>query len=66
MTSLMDTVRIDTPKRSPVRPASPLDPSWDDPSESGSSKRSFEDGFCSTQWDRLAMGRGRSLWREAA
>ena len=30
MTTLMDTVRIDAPKRSPVRPASPLDPSWDD------------------------------------
>jgi hypothetical protein len=65
MTSLMDTVRIEAPKRSPVRPAPPLDPSWDDPCESRSSKRSFEDGSCSTQWDRLAMGRGRSLWREA-
>ena len=66
MTTLMDTVRIDAPKRSPVRPASRLDPSWDDPSESRSSKRSFEDGSSSTQWDRLAMGRGRSLWEEAA
>jgi len=26
MTTLMDTVRIEAPKRSPVRPASPLDP----------------------------------------
>lgn len=66
MTTLTDTVRIDAPKRSPVRPASPLDPSWDDPSESGSFKRSFEDGSCNTQWDRLAMGRGQPLWREAA
>jgi hypothetical protein len=65
MNSLMDTVRIEAPKRSPVRPAPPLDPSWDDPCESRSSKRSFEDGSCSTQWDRLAMGRGRSLWGEA-
>ena len=66
MTTLMDAVRIDAPKRSPVRPAFPLDPSWDDPSESRSSKRSFEDGSSSTQWDRLAMGRGRSLWGDAA
>jgi hypothetical protein len=66
MTTLMDTVRIQAPKRSPVRPASPLDPSWDKPSESLSSERSFEDGSHSTQWDRLAMSRGRSLWSEAA
>ena len=66
MTTLMDTVRIDAPKRSPVRPASSLAPSWDDPSESRSSKRSFEDASRSTQWDRLAMGRGRSPWEEAA
>ena len=66
MTTLMDTVRIDAPKRSPVMPASPLDPSWDDPSESRSSDRSFEDGSSSTQWDRLAMGRGRLPWEEAA
>ena len=33
MTTLMDAVRIEAPKRSPVRPASPLDPSWDDGSE---------------------------------
>ena len=65
MITLMDTVRIDAPKRSPVRPASPLDPSWDDPSESRSSKRLFEGGSGRTQWDRLAMGRGRSLWGEA-
>jgi hypothetical protein len=66
MTNLMDTVRIDAPKRSPVRPAAPLDPSWDDPSESRSSKRPFEDGSRSTQWDRLAIDRGGSLWSEAA
>jgi hypothetical protein len=28
MTTLMDTVRIEAPKRSPVMPVSPLDPSW--------------------------------------
>jgi hypothetical protein len=66
MTTLMDAVGIDAPKRSPVMPASPLDPSWDDPSESRSSKRLFEDESGRTQWDRLAMGRGRSLWSEAA
>ena len=63
MTTLMDTVRIEAPKRSPVRPASPLDPSWNDGSEIPSSERSVQDR---TQWDRLAMGHGQSLWREAA
>jgi hypothetical protein len=66
MTTLMDAVRIQAPKRSPVKPASPLDPSWDNPSESLSSERSFEGGSQSTQWDRLAMARGRSPWSEAA
>jgi hypothetical protein len=66
MTTLMDTVRIEAPKRSPVRPASPLDPSWDDRSEIPSPERSVRDRSRSTQWDLLAMGRGRSLWREAA
>jgi hypothetical protein len=66
MTTLMDTVRIEAPKRSPVRPASPLDPSWDDGSQIPSSERSFQDRSRTTQWDRLAMGRGRSLWSEAA
>jgi hypothetical protein len=66
MTTLMDTVRIDAPKRLPVRPASPLDPSWDDGSEIPSAERSFQDGSRSSQWDRLAMGRGQSLWTEAA
>jgi hypothetical protein len=65
MTTLMDTVRIVAPKRSQVRPASPLDPSWDDGSEVPSSKRSFQDRSRITQWDRLAMGRGHP-WSEAA
>ena len=66
MTTLMDTVRIEAPSRSPVRAASPLDPSWDDGSEIPSSERSVQDRSRSTQWDRLAMGRGQSLWSEAA
>jgi hypothetical protein len=66
MTTLMDSVRIEAPKRSPVRPASPLDPSWDYGSQIPSSERSVRDRSRSTQWDLLAMGLGRSLWREAA
>jgi hypothetical protein len=66
MTTLTDVVRIEAPKRLPVRPASPLDPSWDDGSEISSSERSFQDRSRSTQWDRLAMSRGQPLWREAA
>jgi hypothetical protein len=66
MTTLMDTVRIEAPKRSPVRPASPLDPSWDDGSKITSSERSVRDRPRSTQWDRLALRRGQSLWSEAA
>ena len=66
MTTLYDTVRIEAPKRSPVRPASSLDPSWNDGSEIPSSERSVQDRSRSTQWDRLAMGHGQSLWREAA
>ena len=66
MTILMDTVRIEAPSRSPVRPASPLDPSWDDGSETPSSERSVQGRSRSTQWDPLAMGRGQSLWSEAA
>jgi len=58
MTTLMDTVRIDAPKRSPVRPASPLDPSWDNNSETRSLERSFEvasrGGFARTVVGRLA------------
>jgi len=64
MTTLMDTVRIQAPDRSPVKPVSPLDPSWDTASEP--SERSFEVGSGSTQWDRLVMSRGEPLWREAA
>jgi hypothetical protein len=64
MTTLIDTVRIEAPKRSPVRPASPLDPSWDDAIPS--SERSVRDRSRSTQWDLLAMHRGQSLWSEAA
>jgi hypothetical protein len=66
MTTLMDTVRIEVPTRSPARPASPLDPSWEDGSKLPSTERSFQDRSHSTQWDRLAMGRGQSLWSEAA
>ena len=66
MTTLIDTVRIEAPERSLVRPVSPLDPSWDDGSETPSTERSFQDRSRSTQWDRLAMGHGQSLWSEAA
>jgi hypothetical protein len=41
MTTLMDTVRIEAPKRSAVMPVSPLDPSWE-ATESRSRERSFE------------------------
>ena len=58
MTTLMDTVRIDAPKRSPVQPVSPLDPSWDNASESRSRERSFEvesrGGYARTVVGRLA------------
>jgi hypothetical protein len=67
MTTLIDTVRIEVPMRSPVQPAAPLDHPRDNASRSG--ERSFEVGSrggSPTQWDRLAMGRGQSLWREAA
>ena len=66
MTTLMDAVRIEAPKRSPVMPVSPLDPSWDDASETPSSERSVRDRSRGTQWDLLAMRRGQSLWSEAA
>jgi hypothetical protein len=65
MTTLMDTVRIQAPDRSPVRPVSPLDPSWD--TASGASERSSGDGPRSSQWDRLAMRlSSQPLWAEAA
>jgi hypothetical protein len=66
MTTLIDTARIEAPKRSPVRPASALDPSWDDAPEISSSERSFQDRSRSTQWDRLAMGDGQPVWSDAA
>ena len=69
MTTLMDAVRIEAPKRSPVKPAAPLDPPRDSASESRLPERSFEvesRGGSLTQWDQLAMGRGQPLWREAA
>lgn len=65
MTTLTDTVRIEAPKRSPVRPVSPLDPSWDDASEIPSPERSVRDRSRGTQWDRLAVRRVQSLWSEA-
>jgi hypothetical protein len=66
MTTLMDTVRIEAPKRSPVRPASPLDPSWDDGSKITSLSARSGTRPRSTQWDRLALRRRQSLWSEAA
>lgn len=65
MTTLTDTVRIDSPKRSPVRPAAPLDPSWDNASESRHAERPFDLASRMTQWDRSALGRGKPFWREA-
>ena len=65
MTTLTDTVRIDTPKRSPVRPAAPLDPSWNNSSESRDPERPFDVVSRMTQWDRLALGRGQPLWSES-
>jgi hypothetical protein len=67
MTTLIDTVRIEVPMRSPIQPAAPLDHPRDNASRSA--ERSSEVGSrggSPTQWDRLAMGRGQSLWREAA
>jgi hypothetical protein len=68
MTTLMDTVRIDVPTRSPVKPAAPLDAPRNTASGSRSSERSLGVGSrsWSTQWELLAMGRGQPLWREAA
>ena len=42
MTTLMDTVRIEAPTRSPVKPAAPLDTPRDAATESRSPERSFE------------------------
>jgi hypothetical protein len=58
MTTLTDTVRIQAPKRSPVMPVSPFDPSWHDASETRSFERSFEvasrGGYARTVVGRLA------------
>jgi hypothetical protein len=58
MTTLMDPVSIEAPTRGRVRPASPLDPSWDNNSETRSLERSFEvasrGGFARTVVGRLA------------
>ena len=61
MTTLMDTVRIEAPKRSPVKPTAPLDPPRDAAIELEVESRG---GYRPTQWDLLAMRRGRPLWRE--
>ena len=69
MTTLTDTVRIEAPKRSPVQPVSPLDPLVGRRFRVPTSERLFEvraRSGSATQWDRLAMGRGQPLWREAA
>jgi hypothetical protein len=64
MTTLMDTVRIDAPKRSPVRPASSLDPSWEHNSETRSRERSSEvesrGGYAQTVAGRSSCGVSRS------
>jgi hypothetical protein len=58
MTTLMDPVPIEVPTRGRVRPASPLDPSWDNNSETRSLECSFEvasrGGFARTVVGRLA------------
>ena len=57
MTTLTDTVRIDTPARSPVEPAAPLD-NPTDATESRSPERSFEvesrGGYARTVVGRIA------------
>jgi len=62
MTTLMDTVRIETPTRSPVQPTAPLDPPQDTASESRLPENSFEvessGGYARTQWEHLAMSSG--------
>ena len=64
MTTLTDTVRIDTPARSPVEPAAPLDSPRDVATESRSAERSFEvesrGGYA-----RIVMGRIAYLDEEA-
>jgi len=62
MTTLMDTVRIETPTRSPVQPTAPLDPPQDTASESRLPENSYEvessGGYARTQWEHLAMSSG--------
>ena len=58
MTTLMDAVRIEAPKRSPVKPAAPLDPPRDSASESRLPESSFEvesrGGYARTVVGRVA------------
>jgi hypothetical protein len=58
MTTLVDTVRIEAPTRSPVQPVAPLDPPRDDASDSESAERSFEvesrGGYARTVLGRIA------------
>ena len=58
MTTLVDTVRIEAPTRSPVQPAAPLDPPRDVASDSESAERSFEvesrGGYARTVLGRIA------------
>jgi hypothetical protein len=58
MTTLTDTVRIDVPRSSPVRPTAPVDPPRDTATESRSRERSFEvespDGYLRTVVGQLA------------
>ena len=58
MTTLMDSVRIDVPTRSPVQPAAPLDPPRDTASESRLPEISFDvesrGGYVRTVVGRLA------------
>jgi len=64
MTTLMDTVRIEAPERSPVQPAAPLDCPRDTPSVSHSLERSYPvefRGYPRTQWEQMAMSSG-SPW----
>ena len=58
MTTLIDTVRTEPPKRPPTQPAAPLDPPRDTATESRSLERSFEvesrGGYARTVVGRLA------------
>lgn len=58
MTTLMDSVRIDVPTRSPVQPAAPLDPPRDTASQLRLPESSFEvesrGGYARTVVGRVA------------